>query len=294
MNTSVHYCLLIGLALVAGYVGAGFQTAPSPVTVAEHTESAYQRVLRTGTLRCGYTVWPPYILNKDVNTGQLSGVAKDVIEEVAQNLSLKVEWVEETGWGNFPESLKAGRFDAMCTPVGVFAHRAREVRFTAPVFFSPVYAFTRADDTRFDNGFDGLNDPSIRISGQDGEGSTMIAKKHFPKATLISVQQLSDLAQIFLNVTTNKADIVFNTPDAAQAFIDKNPGTLKRVGNTPFETYAIAFSVAMTEPNLQEMLTNALNELHSKGITDTYLTQNHAPADQLLRVTKPYQLPEQP
>lgn len=293
MNRFVHYILLIILAIVAGYVGAGFHTGPTTSTVAEKKETAYERVLRTGTLRCGYTVWPPYVMNKDINSGELSGAAKDIIEEAAQNLSLKVEWVEEAAWGTFPEALKAGRFDAMCTPVGVFAHRAREVRFTIPAFYSPIYGYVRADDTRFDNGFEGLNDPSMRISAQDGEGSAMIAQKHFPKATLVSIQQLSDLAQIFLNVTNNKADIVFNTPDAAQGFIDKNPGKLKRVGTQPFETYSIAYSVAMSEPNLQDMLSTALIELQNKDIINRYLNHYDASGELLLHPMKLYQLPEQ-
>lgn len=295
MNKPVHYILVIILAVIAGYIGSGFRNPGTTTMVAAaKKETAYERVLRTGTLRCGYAVWPPYVLNKDINTGEISGAAKDIIEEAAQNLSLKVEWVEEAAWGTFPEALKAGRFDVMCTPVGVFAHRAREIRFTTPAFYSPVYAYVRADDTRFDNGFDHLNDPAMRISAQDGEGSAMIAQKHFPKATLVSIQQLSDLAQIFLNVTNNKADIVFNTPDAAQGFIDKNPGKLKRVGTQPFETYSIAYSVAMNEPNLQEMLNNALLEIQNKGIIDRYLNQYDASGNLLLHPMKLYQLPEQP
>src|SRR5580693_5757716 len=85
-------------------------------TESAKAETTYDRVIRTGVLRCGYT---PYSvgLMKDPNSGQLSGIYYDVITRLADNLKLKVDWVEEVGWGSQIEGLNTNRYDLICSPV---------------------------------------------------------------------------------------------------------------------------------------------------------------------------------
>ncbi|MCB1556441.1 MAG: hypothetical protein KDJ15_03915, partial [Alphaproteobacteria bacterium] len=40
-------------------------------------DSGYDRVMRTGTIRCGYIAFPPYLM-QDLNTGEFSGLAYDL------------------------------------------------------------------------------------------------------------------------------------------------------------------------------------------------------------------------
>jgi ABC-type amino acid transport substrate-binding protein len=286
---AAHYITVVFLALIMGYVGAKFGQSGSATQAEVKKETAYERVLRTGVLRCGYAMWPPLVLNKDPNTGELTGIMKDTIEEAAKNLNLKVEWVEETGWGTYPEGLKSGRFDAFCAGNWRSAAKGREIRYTVPVFYSPVYAYVRADDTRFDNGFKILNDPQYKISGQDGEYSELVARKHFPKATYVGQPQMSELGLIFVNVADGKADIVFNAPDVADGYTKNNPGKLKQVSSEPYAVGSTSYTVAMKEVDLQHLLDTALIELIESGMMDKILEKNKAPTDQFLRVAQPYQ-----
>lgn len=284
---AVHYLFVAIIALAMGYAGA--LLAPQKKDVAVKKETAFERVMRTGVLRCGYAMWPPLVMNKDPNTGELSGISKDIIEAAAKNLSLKVEWTEDSGWGNYPAALNSGRFDVFCAIAGQSAAKGRETRYTIPLFYAPVYAYVRADEARIHESLDNLDDPSFRISGQDGEVSELIAHNYFPKAIYIGQQQLSELGQIFMNVATNKSDIVFNAPDVAQDFMDKNPGQLKRLSNKPFQTYSLTYAVSMNEDDLKQMLDSALVELHNNGIIEKILSEHDAKADQFLRVSQPYQ-----
>src|SRR4051812_29807285 len=77
-------------------------------------ESAYDRVMRTQTIRCGWGTNNPWIY-QDLKTGQMRGVIADVMNEIAGKLNLKLEWPEETGWGNLPEALESGRVDVACS-----------------------------------------------------------------------------------------------------------------------------------------------------------------------------------
>src|SRR2546430_1529683 len=58
--------------------------------------SAYDRVIKSGTIRAAYLDYPP-AFRKDAKTGKASGIFVDTLEQVASNLGLKVEWTEEVG-----------------------------------------------------------------------------------------------------------------------------------------------------------------------------------------------------
>lgn len=126
-------------------------------------ETAFERILRTGTIRCGYIIYPPQLM-RDVNSGKISGFAADIIEHIASELSLKVEWAEETGTASMIDGLKSGRFDAVCNTVWASTVRTREAWFTDPVFFTAVNAYVREGDERFDNDISILNDPAYKIA----------------------------------------------------------------------------------------------------------------------------------
>src|SRR6202012_5680823 len=97
-------------------------------------ESAYQRVMRTQTIRCGYVLWTPFLV-KDPNSGKLSGVFYDYTEALAKALHLKIEWDEEMGWADFPSALNEGRVDVMCGGSRPNSSRAREIDFVKPILY---------------------------------------------------------------------------------------------------------------------------------------------------------------
>lgn len=251
-------------------------------------ESAYDRVMRTGTLRCGYAMWPPTVIVKDVNTGKLTGVMVDIVEEMAKALSLKVDWTEETGWGSFPEGLNSGRFDMFCASSYQTAARGRVVRFSQPIFYDSLHAYGRINDMRFDNGLDILNNAKYSISTMDGEISAQVAEQKFPKAKTISIPQNASFDQLLMNVSSGKADIVFNEPVLVNDFLNKNPGLLRQITKEPMEIYAVVFSLGMKEEALTQMINSALAQLQNSGMIDRLLNKNSISAQEFPRVARPY------
>jgi ABC-type amino acid transport substrate-binding protein len=75
-----------------------------PVFAADK-ETSYDRVMRTGVIRCGYVEWPPYLL-KDPNTQEFSGLIYDYMMAIGKDLGFKVEWSESVGWGIFMRVLR--------------------------------------------------------------------------------------------------------------------------------------------------------------------------------------------
>jgi ABC-type amino acid transport substrate-binding protein len=97
------------LALVIAY-SPSRQSAPA----FSKPETAYERVIRTRTLRCGWALWPIFE-DIDPNTKELKGIVPEFTQALAQKLNLKIEWVMEVQWGQEPEALATGKIDAICS-----------------------------------------------------------------------------------------------------------------------------------------------------------------------------------
>ncbi len=281
-----QFLLVIVIALGAGY--AGSKLAARSTVSAEKAESVYDRVMRTGTIRCGYALWPPYVFTKD-DAGKMGGFAYDIVEAAAKALTLKVEWAEEVAWGpNIREGLKTGRYDMFCAPLWIQASDGMLTEYTIPFAYSSVYYYTRANDNRFDKGVEQLNSSAYKIAVMDGEQSDTIATQFFPKAQKVSIPALADLSQLMLNVATGKADIVFQEPSIANGFADANPGQLKRGQDTPFIVYPNAFGAKLGEYKMVSMINSAMMELINSGEVDRIIDGYVKEPGIFLPVSKPY------
>ena len=226
-------------------------------------ESAYARVMRTGTLRCAYTFWPR-LFEKDLNTGAYTGIFYDLLEEMGRQTSLKIEWTEEVGTANVFEGLKSGRYDAVCLPFTPSPARARVTDFSVPVMFLPYVILVRPDDTRFDHDIGKLNDPSVRISVMDGEFGQTIARTDFPLAQTVSLPNLTSISQVIDQVAAGKADMVMTEGSTAYDYLTKNPGRLKQL-DTPVRVLPGGVSVGIAEFALKDLLDTTIEALQTSG-----------------------------
>ncbi len=109
-------------------------------------ESVFDRVIKTRTINCGYSIGAPYV-EKDPNTGKLSGINYDIMEDIGKALGLKINWVEETGIGDVVAGLDSNRFDVYCATLWPDPGRMQTMSYTSPLFFTPVHAYkTDRDD----------------------------------------------------------------------------------------------------------------------------------------------------
>lgn len=249
-------------------------------------ESAYERVVKTGTIRCGYGVSPPALI-KDPNTGKLSGLDYDIWTEIGKELGLKIEWTEEAGWGNFIEGLKTGRYDAFCSQLWPDPSRSKFLSLTNPVIFSFLEAYSRADDTRFDGDLQKINNPAVKIPAIEGDVSVSIVQKGFPKAGIAYLPQTATLSDMFLSLISKKSDVIF-IEQAMLAGLDKhNKNTLRKVKNVPPAfTFASYYGVLAQEYQLRDMMNLALRTIKNDGrlekLTKTYSTSYAVPKKRFL------------
>lgn len=236
-------------------------------------EDAFSRVIRTGQIRVGYISYPPSFI-KDPNTGTYSGIFHEVLLRTAENLGLRIEYVEELGWGTMIEAVSSGRVDLVCTGIWPTAARGRGAEFTVPIYFSAVRAYARADDRRFDRNLSLANRPGIKIATIDGEMTSIIARSDYPLAKSSSLPQETDVSQVLLEVVTKKADLTFVEAAVAQAFIANNPGSVRPVGDVPpVRVFPNVMMVGKGEFRLLSLINVAIDELANNGIVDQIITK---------------------
>lgn len=251
-------------------------------------ESAHDRVIKSGVIKCGYGVWPPIII-KDVNTGELSGIYYDYMTALAKSIGVKVEWTE-ISWNTFPVDLNSGRIDAMCAGIWPAGARAREMDFTIPVNYVVINTYVRADDNRFDNALEKINSADITVSAMDGEMSSIVAQADFPNAKVLSLPSTASPPQIMLNVADGKADVTFSEAYTAGDFMVNNPGKLKPLpGGELIRVFGNTIAVGEGQIALKEMLDTGTNELLQSGVIEKILRKYEKVPNAFYRVAKPYQ-----
>ena len=296
MKKSISF--LFSIALLGGIIGGyasykllGSQNHAEAIFPSAK-ESAYERVMRTKTLRCGYVVHPPHVI-KTAGDGALSGVIVDVVNEAGRLLDLKVDWAEEVGWGNTVEALRSGRVDAICVDYWMNPIEGRYVGYSMPLYYGAIAAYVRVDDHRFDNNLNAINDPSIVVSSSDGSLTGVVAQQDFPKAKVVALPNMTDQSQYLMDVADKKADITFpNTLDGAR-YVQNNPGKLRNlVPDHPLRAFPATIALPQGDVALKTMLDSAFVQLLYSNFVNRTLDKYGIPSDGAYRVSMPYETPK--
>lgn len=280
--------ILVFIWLAVLSLGFVFFHAEKSKAPAAHGVGTLARVMKAGVLRCGYAPYPPYF-EMDLKTGEAKGLMADIMTIVARRMNVKLEWTYETGWSSLTEDLKAGRFDAVCSAVWAVPARGTQASFSIPILYAPVYAYARSNDTRFDENLDALNEKNLRVVTQDGDANGAVANDMFPQAQKVELTQNAVISELILNVTTNKADIVFLEPRVAADFLKANPGSIKRVNQGKvLISYPQALVLPQGDPDFKVAVDSALGQVVYTGMLDRLLAQAGFKDGDVLRPKLPY------
>jgi polar amino acid transport system substrate-binding protein len=287
---SVVIAIIAVIALVISLVAFSSKSNNSKTNVASNS-SVYDNVIKNGEIKVGYVVYPPGLI-KDPNTGQLSGIFYDTLQEAGKNLGVKINWSEEASWGTMIEGLEAGKFDVIGSPVWATTARGAKADFSVPLMYSAVGVYTRANDSRFDNSLDAINSANVKISTIDGEMAETIAKQDFPQAQRIGLPQMAQVSEMLLNVAQGKADVAFVENPTAIEYSQQNPGKIKNVATkTPIRLWKNSMMYKKGEYKFGSMLDTALQELIDNGFVNKLLKKYTGGLDSLYPVAKPFTSP---
>jgi len=284
-----HIALIFILSLLVSFLTSFYVTSHHHEADAVH-ETTYERVLRTGVIRCGYALYEP-LLTKSPNTGELHGVFYDLVNDVGQELNLKIEWTTEVGYGEIEEGFQANKYDAFCNGVIPTPERAKFSLVTIPVFYGGLLAWVRADDHRFDESLEHLNAPDITLVVRDGDVNASVAQKSFPQAKTISSPQMADFTQMLVDVQTGKADAAFFEKSFGDQFLAKNPGSIRSPApNKPVSVYPVGLMLPKGEAQFKNMIDATLSKLILNGAIKNLIDKNAGPHYSYWPVSQPYEI----
>jgi ABC-type amino acid transport substrate-binding protein len=293
MGTTVRQGLTLLLSIVAICVAAFavFGSQKPAETGTAVANSRLDQVVKSGNLRVGYLVFPPYI-SKNAQTGEITGVFATLTEDLAKNLGVKVVWVEEVSLSSLAVSFQADRIDMIATPLWRSGDRAKTVDFSTPLFYSVVGTYVRAGDTRFDTDLGKLNANGIRVAALDGEMAGEIAKSDFPLATVQSLPQLTDYSQMLLEIASKKSDVTFYNRLFANRYMSANPGKIRELTpDRPIRVFAECFVLPIGDPKFASLINNGLLELLDNGGLERALRLNGEKPEEYFLRAPPYRNP---
>lgn len=253
-------------------------------------ETAYDRVMRTGVLHCAYGLWEPSVM-RDPNTGQLSGIIYDFMQEVGKSLNLKVEYDLEVPWDSAATALKSGKADAHCAGIWATPARGRVMAFSEPLFFSPTVAFARANDNRFDNNLARINQPDITVALSDDDITTEVYQTDFSQAKKWNLPQMAPPEELLLSLATNKADVTFNSPPRLHSFEKGYPGKVKIIPTAkPLRIFPDVIAVDIGDEQLLHVLNAAIDAMIDNGTMDRIVAKykDNYDVSFVVPVTRPY------
>jgi ABC-type amino acid transport substrate-binding protein len=251
-------------------------------------ESAYDRVMRTKTLRCGYFPWPPY-LSKDPNTGGLHGFYFDYVESLAKHLGIKVDWTSEVLYGLVPEEIRSGKIDAFCSGIWPTSGLALYLDFSLPISYNAVGAYVRVDDNRFDGDLSRLNDASIKISSMEGSITGVIASLRFPNSVVSETPAMSGPSAQLMDVMAKKADATFIDILIVREFEKSNPNKIRPVANVPpVNVWGNSIAFGKHEEPLVNAINTATQEMIYSGEIEMILKKYAEGTKEFYQVVLPY------
>ncbi|MBI1309292.1 MAG: transporter substrate-binding domain-containing protein [Proteobacteria bacterium] len=274
--------LLVGL--VGGLLGAWLFSDNGGVAV--HKESAYERVMRTGTIRCGYYMFKPMSW-KDPTTGQMEGMAVAFAKELEKRSGIKMAWTEEVTFGNMYEGLKTGRYDAICTPTWPDGNAAKVVDYGKSWFYAGIIPIVRADETRFASYAD-FNRLDVRLVTQEGNSLEVQARTLFPQAKQVVLPPIADSGEFDTALLTGKADVMFCDMNRYLQTDASHPGKLKVLDWSPVQVNPFKMAVNKGEGGLNAFLSENVESMINDGTMVRIIKQYQPVPKTFLPVTKPY------
>jgi ABC-type amino acid transport substrate-binding protein len=283
--------ILVSIAVVFTMVNffMAHRAAPEAVAV---KESAYDRVIRTKILRCGYGTWKPGVYKAENN--QMTGLFAELTEAMGKLSGIKIEWTAETDWGQIPQAINSGKIDAFCSGMANDAARGKFLAYTNPVSYWTFDALVRADDARFpaDTASNAdLNKVDFSSAYSEGDVLETIVKNEFPNVKGVPLPPLGTPADNLMYVLTGKTDFVIFPKIMYQMYEKENPGKLKLVKiDPPLRAYGNVIAIGIDDLKLQQLLNASVNELVNSGMYNEIMRKyDEQYPGAFLRVAKQYQ-----
>jgi polar amino acid transport system substrate-binding protein len=208
-------------AAIGGAVAAT-TVALAREAAAQSGDSTFDRVKQSKILRVAALPGESPYFNKDIATGEWSGMAVEMAKNIASVFDAKIEYTEST-YGNSVLDLQSGKID-LAFALNPTPQRALVIGFSRPVF---LHGFGTVGKKGFEpNAWGDLNKPDVKVAVDIGSVHELAARNFAPKAQIIGLKTRDECV---LAVQTGRADCVILAVILGLTAIKKNPALGKYV-----------------------------------------------------------------
>lgn len=211
------------------------------LSFAERQKTRWEVIKERGVMRCSYVPYFDYFMRND--DGTYSGKFYEIISKIADDNNIKLEFVEQSGYGTLTQRLDLGYIDIFCSPTWPSTERKLEMFFSQSLMKSHVYAYMRADSPYAQQDLETLKqNQKLRIAVKENDIHEQLAQKYFPHARLVRVPQLSHIEEVMNFVKENRADMTFWDDALVKKYcegnnISESTFVQKSFDDTPIATY---------------------------------------------------------
>lgn len=247
------------------------------LSFAEKQKTRLEIIKERGVMRCSYVPYFDYFkVNAD---GTYEGKFYDIISKIAADNDIKLEFVEQSGYGTLTQRLDLGYIDIFCSPTRPSTERKLEMFFSQSIMQSHVYAYLRTDSPYANQDLETLKqNHKLRIAVKENDIHHQLAQQYFPHARLIRVPQLSHIEDVMNFVKDNRADITFWDESLVQKYceehhIAEDTFVKKWFGEGPITTYDNSYALPWGEFDLKKMIDEGIEKYVEHKLI---LTKNQA------------------
>jgi polar amino acid transport system substrate-binding protein len=203
-----------------------FAAAGAPVLLASEAraqtppaaagQSTLDRVKETKTLRIAALPGEAPYFNKDIATGEWTGMCVDMAKDIAKVFDGKVEYLEST-YGNSVLDLQSNKID-LAFSLNPTPLRALVIDFTHPFY---LHGFGMVGRKGFKaSTWTELDKPEVKIAVDIGSVHELSARRFASHATIIALKARDDC---ILAVQSGRADCVILAVNLGLTAVKKNP-----------------------------------------------------------------------
>jgi polar amino acid transport system substrate-binding protein len=212
----------ISQAAIGGAIAASTMALTQGAAAEGSTDSTFDRVKQTKILRVAALPGESPYFNKDIATGEWSGMAVEMAKSIASAFDAKIEYTEST-YGNSVLDLQSGKID-LAFALNPTPQRAMVIGFSRPVF---MHGFGTVAKKGFEpKTWGDLNKPDLKVAVDIGSVHEVAARNFAPKAQIIGLKTRDECV---LAVQTGRADCVILAVILGLTAVKKNPALGKYV-----------------------------------------------------------------
>lgn len=252
-------------ARASGYVATEADPAARPVRpelsiYRGPSEDTLATIRQRGSIRIGVVPDEPMVM---VNAkGELSGYSVDLAQRLADDLGVDVEFVQ-TSWPQVVPDLLGHQFDVVISGLWVTVPRALVVNFTQPTADEGVHLVASQKLVPTARHMADFNKPEVRIAVDANTMQAQLAKRVFPKATLVT-----DLPNPLEAVRTGKVHATLLPTIAPSLVEEKGAGQLRFPLDKPLATTRAAMAIRKGDADFLNLLNTWLGLQRDDGWLD--------------------------